>query len=111
MNSAERSEEPAYSVALSSSAYFVYAHITVQSDLAAVDKVLGMLADFPHMGVRYEPAYAANTLGFPARVIYAGHYAIYYEVDDEARAIGIDYIEDQRRDLANRFTDIEGFYG
>ena len=48
---------------------------------------------------------------FDLYVAYAGHYGIYYEISDDVRRVDVVFIEDQRRDPNNRFSDIQNFYG
>ena len=36
-------------------------------------------------------------------VVYAGHYGIYYDIDEPALRVNVAYIEDQRTDPAKRF--------
>lgn len=103
--------EPAYSVVLSDDALFVYLRITGRADEAAVDAALDAIATMPYISRRYDPVYEAAKPPFPVRVLYAGHFGIYYEVDDDAMRVGVVFIEDQRRDPMARFTDIRSFYG
>lgn len=111
MSSARACEGQPYFVEFADDALFVYLHITSVVEVNAIDREMSLLGAFPYAGVRYEPCYPAAVPSEPLRVIYAGHHALYYKVADETKVVTIVYIEDQRRDPANRFTDIEGFYG
>lgn len=111
MSSARACEDQSYFVDLADDTLFVYVHITSAAEVNAIDREISLLGAFPYAGVRYEPCYSAAVPSEPLRVIYAGHHALYYKVADETKVVTIVYIEDQRRDPAKRFTDIEGFYG
>ncbi len=100
-----------YDVVLSDDAFFVYLRIPSKADADAVDRWLDLLADFPRLGHRYDPIYEAARPPFDLFVASAGRYRIYCEVDDEARRVLVDFIEDQRRDPNARFNNIRGFYG
>lgn len=100
-----------YDVVLSNDALFVYLNITRAADAEAIDNILALLGCFPYLGHLYDPLYEAARLPFDLYVMHAGHYDIYYEVSEELKTVSIIFIEDQRRDPNNRFSDIQRFYG
>lgn len=100
-----------YAVSLSNNALHVYLAISSSADAKAVDSMLGLLGFFPRLGHLYEPLYEAARMPFDLYVAYAGHYGIYYEISDDVRRVDVVFIEDQRRDPNNRFSDIQNFYG
>lgn len=104
-------EEGEYEVVLSSDALFVYLNMPFSADADAVDAKLGLLARFPYLGRHYDPLYKAARPPFDLFVTLAGHYSIYYEVSEDTRTVSVAYLEDQRRNPANRFTGIQQFYG
>lgn len=104
-------EEDEYEVVLSNDALFVYLNMPFSADADAVDAKLELLARFPYLGRRYDPLYKAARPSFDVFVTLAGHYSIYYEVSEDTRTVSVAYLEDQRRNPANRFTDIQQFYG
>lgn len=103
-------DEVAYEVRLSNNALYVHLNITSETAAQKVEKVLELLQSFPELGHVYEPLYTAAQTPFTMRVIYAGTYGIYYDIDDAAQIVNIDFIEDQRRDPESRFTNVIDFY-
>lgn len=92
-----------YEVVLSRGALAVFLAIPSSADYRAVENTLSLLSVVPHLGHLYDPLYEAATLPYPVRVSYAGHYGIYYEVNEQRRRIEVDHIVDQRRDPLKRF--------
>lgn len=99
-------------VVLSNNALIVYLSVSSKRDIEAIDHRLELLQVFPYLGQPYRPLYDAAQPAFPVYVTYAGsHYGIYYEVSEDERRVTVDFIEDQRRNPAERFSDTAGFYG
>ena len=101
----EFDENPArvYEVILAPVAAEAFAGIASKGDLLKVDKMLQILDTVPDIGRLYDPVYEAARPPFAVKVVYAGHYGIYYDVDEEAAKVNVLFIEDQRRDPLGRF--------
>lgn len=95
---------PLYEVILSLTAEDALMRIGSKADLRAVDNVLQVLATTPLMGRTYDPLYEAAVPEEPIMVVYAGHYGIYYDIDESGPEVNVSYIEDQRADPATRFA-------
>ena len=63
-----------------------------------------LLTRNPELGRVYDPLYEAARPPMELRVIYTGHYGIYYTPDHERKLIRVHFIEDQRMDPASRFS-------
>ncbi len=98
-------EERCYNVALIYEAVQAYRAISSQADLASVNGMLDVLDTAPYIGRIYDPLYEAATPPFEVRVVYAGHYGIYYTLDEKAQQVNVYFIEDQRQNPLNRFDD------
>ena len=94
---------PLYEVILSPTSEIALMAIGSRADLRAVDNVLQALATTPTMGRTYDPLYEAATPEKPVMVVYAGHYGIYYDIDESGLKVNVAYIEDQRTDPTRRF--------
>ncbi len=94
---------PLYEVILSPTAEDALMAIGSRADLRAVDNVLQALATTPLMGRTYDPLYEAAAPEEPIMVVYAGHYGIYYDIDEPGLKVNVAYIEDQRADPTKRF--------
>ena len=64
-------------------------------------RALGIIAD---AGSVYDPAYEAAKPPVECRVVYAGHYGIYYTSEDPGSPVVVFAIEDQRRNPKTRFS-------
>lgn len=94
---------PLYEVILSPTAEDALMEIGSRANLRAIDNVLQALATTPLMGRAYDPLYEAATPEKPILVAYAGHYGIYYDIDELGPKVNVAYIEDQRTDPTRRF--------
>ena len=103
-NDAEADGAP-YQVLISNRAFEALSSIRSKADARAVARIIDLLDTVPYLGRVYDPLYDATRPDFEARVVYAGHFGIYYEViEDEQREVHVLYIEDQRRDPLMRFS-------
>lgn len=100
----EDKEERPYEVLLTDTAKSSYGRIKSKKDSRRVDKVLNVLDTVPEIGRLYDPVYDAAKPPFDVRVVYAGHFGIYYRVLEDEAQVHIYYIEDQRRDPMERFS-------
>lgn len=76
-----RDREPkAYEVLLTDEAKLAYRLVKSKRDLRRVDKMLDILDTVPDIGGPYDPVYEAAKPPFELKVVYAGHYGIYYRV-------------------------------
>lgn len=96
-------EEHSYEVKLTHGARQAYRDICSNADLGRVNKLLDILDTAPYIGHVYDPIYDAARLPFDLLVVYAGHFGIYYVVEEEAKQVLVFFIEDQRRDPLGRF--------
>lgn len=94
---------PPYEVILSPTAEIALMAIGSRADLRSVDNVLQALSITPGMGRTYDPLYEAAMPEEPIMVAYAGHFGIYYDVDERGLKVNVAYIEDQRTDPTRRF--------
>ncbi len=94
-------------VALTDEAFYSYAAIPSEKAFARVGQDIGLLEHTPYLGRVYDPAYDASRPPFPCRVLYCGHYGIYYRVDEDAERVTVFAVVDQRRDLERRFASRE----
>ena len=104
-----RMAEPhGYDVLLTPEAEGSYLAIQSQADLAKVDSMLDVLGTVPGIGRAYDPLYEAARPGIDGLlVVYAGHYGIYYVVDEDTSRVIVLSIEDQRRDPMARFGHLK----
>ena len=66
--------------------------------------MLGVLGIICSAGSIYDPAYEAARPPVECRVVYAGHYGIYYSIGQDLDSpVVVFSIEDQRRDPSTRF--------
>jgi len=93
-----------YEVILTDEAYYAYAAIPSDATFDHVGKCIELLEESPYLGREYDPAYEAMRPPFECRVLFCEHYGIYYSVDDEACAVTIFAVEDQRRNPQDRFS-------
>ncbi len=95
-------------VFLTDEAYYAYAAIPSDALFEHIGDDMGLLESTPYIGREYGPAYEAMKPPFECRVLFCEHYGIYYSVDDEACAVTIFAVEDQRRNPQDRFA-AQGF--
>ncbi len=80
------------------------ANIPSDKDYADVKRMLGVLGIICSAGSIYDPAYEAARPPVECRVVYAGHYGIYYSIGQDLDSpVVVFSIEDQRRDPLTRF--------
>ena len=94
---------PPYEVLIAPVAVGALLSVSSKADRRGLDRVLLLLDTVPMIGRVYDPLYDAARPDGEVRVVYAGHYGVYYEVDEEALEVHVLYIEDQRRDPKRRF--------
>ena len=63
-----------------------------------------MLEVAPAMGEVYRPAYDSAMPDHEVRTTFAGHYGVYYTIDEERGIVGVEYLEDCRRDPMRKFS-------
>lgn len=63
-----------------------------------------MLEVAPAMGEVYRPVYDSSMPDHEIRVTFAGHYGIYYTIDEKRGVVGVEYLEDCRRDPMRKFS-------
>ena len=56
------------------------------------------------MGEVYEPVYESAMPDHEVRVTFTGHYGIYYTIDETAGTVGVEFLEDCRRDPMRKFS-------
>ena len=78
--------------------------VPAKADRRELDAVLSLLDTFPRIGRLYDPVYAAARPRGDVLVFYAGHYGVYYVIDEAAKVVNVLFIEDQRRDPLKRFS-------
>ena len=99
MSASERKDELRhYEVLLAASAKEKLLGITSRDDARRVARRLRMLEVAPVMGEVYEPAYESAMPDHEVRVTFAGHFGIYYTIDEVSGVVGVEYLEDCRRD-------------
>lgn len=93
------------SVVITDEAQLQLINIPSDKDYVDVRKMLGVLGIVYSAGSVYDPAYEAAKPPMECRVVYAGHYGIYYSGEpDPNLPIVVFSIEDQRRDPNRRFS-------
>lgn len=93
-----------YEVIVARRALDVIASIGSKADAAAVSRAIDLLDTVPWIGRSYDPLYEAARPDFDLLVVYAGHFGIYYQVDDEGLRVYVLFVEDQRADPLRRFS-------
>lgn len=94
-----------YEVILSPTAERAFKAVRSRVDMKRIDRVLSILDTVPGIGRNYDPLYDAAQPPEDIKVVYAGHYGIYYQVDESLAEVHVYYIEDQRRDQMIRFSE------
>lgn len=85
-------------------ALFQLANIPSNADYDKVKKMMDVLGAIADAGSKYDPAYEAAKPPVECRVVYAGHYGIYYTSDPSPSPVVVFSIEDQRRNPEQRFS-------
>lgn len=96
-----------YRVELTDEAVYALAEITSERIYRRLRDFMGMLERFPFYGQEYDPYYASAFPPITCRVLYCGHVAVYYHVDEEREVVTVLAVEDQRRDPLHRFEVME----
>ena len=93
-----------YEVELAESAQLALLEISSRDDALKVRRRFLMLEVAPGMGAVYDPVYESSMPDHEVRVTFAGHYGLYYIIDEEGSKVFIEYIEDCRRNPLNKFS-------
>ena len=56
------------------------------------------------MGAVYDPVYESSMPDHEVRVTFAGHFGLYYTIDEENRRVSVEYLEDCRRNPLKKFS-------
>ena len=94
-----------YAVIVTPTAERALLAVPSKADRRELDAVLSLLDTFPRIGRPYDPVYAAARPSRDVLAFFAGHYGVYYVIDEAARAVDVLFIEDQRRDPLKRFSE------
>lgn len=92
-----------YAVMLAPSVLDALLSIGSNDDARRVRRRLEALAIAPYQGAVYDPVYESARPPHEVRVTFAGHFGIYYTVDDGTRRVCVEYLEDARRDPRTKF--------
>ena len=93
-----------YEVLLAASVKERLLGITSRDDARRVARRLRMLEVAPAMGEVYEPVYESAMPDHEVRVTFAGHFGIYYTIDEVGGVVGVEYLEDCRHDSLRKFS-------
>ncbi len=93
-----------YTVILSPTAEKAFKAVRSRADRRRIDGVLCVLDTVPGIGRDYDPIYEAAKPSEDVKVVYAGHFGIYYQIIESDNLVYVYYIEDQRRDPMKRFS-------
>ena len=93
-----------YEVFLSRSANEKLLDVPSRDDARRIARRLLMLEVAPAMGEVYRPVYDSAMPDHEVHVTFAGHYGIYYTIDEEHGIVGVEYLEDCRRDPMRKFS-------
>lgn len=93
----------AYEISLAPSALEAILAIPSKVELRHVRSRLEALGRMPHIGTRYDPLYESARPPHDVLATFTGHYGLYYVVDDEAKTVHVEYVEDCRRDPLGKF--------
>lgn len=93
-----------YEVSLSKSANERLLEVSSRDDARRIARRLRMLEVAPAMGEVYRPIYDSAMPDHEVHVTFAGHYGIYYTIDDAAGTVGVEFLEDCRRDPMRKFS-------
>lgn len=94
-----------YSIRLSRSAHHALLGIRSYGDAQKVARRLKALEAFPFLGAAYDPLYESKKPPVELLATFAGHYGIYYTVDEVSTKVDVLYLEDERRDPMHRFEE------
>ena len=93
-----------YGVELADSVLSALVGIGSREDAIKVRRRLLMLEVAPGMGAVYDPVYESSMPDHEARVTFAGHFGLYYTIDEENRRVSVEYLEDCRRNPLKKFS-------
>lgn len=93
-----------YEVSLARSVNEKLLDISSRDDARRIARRLLMLEVAPAMGEVYRPVYDSSMPDHEIRVTFAGHYGIYYTIDEKRGVAGVEYLEDCRRDPMRKFS-------
>ena len=88
----------AYEVILAPSVLAVMEDMQSKDDRRRVRNRLEALAVMPRLGEVYDPAYESARPPHQVLVTFAGHYGIYYSLNEDAQEVWVEFVEDCRRD-------------
>lgn len=94
-----------YEVEFSESAQSALLDVSSRDDALKVRRRLLMVEVAPGMGVVYDPVYESSMPDHEVRVTFAGHYGLYYLINDEESKVIVEYVEDCRRNPLNKFSE------
>lgn len=77
--------------------------VTSRDDARRVRRRLEALASAPYLGAVYDPVFESARPPHEVRATYAGHFGIYYTVNEAGDEVHVEYLEDARCDPSNRF--------
>lgn len=103
----EGNEDPElkeYEVILAVSVQDTLLGIASRDDAVKVARRLQMLRYAPWMGATYDPLYESNMPDHEVRMTFAGHFGIYYTIDEERDQVEVEHLEDCRRGPRKKFT-------
>lgn len=92
-----------YAVVLAESVRAGLLEIASRDDALRVGRRLLLLEVAPAMGAIYDPIFESAMPDHEVRVTYAGHYGIYYTIDEKSGVVGVEYLEDCRKNPLERF--------
>ena len=91
-------------VVVTQEAQYQLVRIPSNADYNEVKRMLRALGIIADAGSVYDPAYEAAKPPVECRVVYAGHYGIYYTSEDPGSPVVVFALEDQRRNPKTRFS-------
>ena len=78
--------------------------IPSRDEAKRVARRLRMLEVAPAMDEVYRPVYESAMPDHEVRVTFVGHHGIYYTIDEVAGIVGVEFLEDCRRDPMRKFS-------
>ena len=103
----EASSDRRYSVLLTDTAIAARAAITSKADRREVDAVLKILDTVPYIGHVYDPLFEAARPNIDGLLeLFAGHYGIYYVINEQRAEVWVLALEDSRSDPQSKFSDL-----
>lgn len=103
-NGEESPDLKKYEVVLADSVVDALMCINSRDDALRVRRRLRMLEYAPWMGTEYRPVYESNMPDHEVHVSFAGHFGIYYTIDEERNQVEVEHLEDCRRGPRKKFT-------